>query len=100
MGYNLFPISHGNHDNLHFIFKVGSKRKPMINIKIVAFLNTGKAYITHSMYKFPTNLINFKELFKVINECFEKYDMELVVNESDWENKNLTTEQLLTKLKN
>ena len=45
MGYKFSPVGQGKHNNIHFRFTIKYKKESIISSNIVAFSDTGKAYI-------------------------------------------------------
>lgn len=92
----IMPVGHGNHNNIHLIFKIGSKKQPMVRIKMVGFFDTGNCYILNSVSKIPYDFLNHKVIFQKINELLEKHELNLkFIGKNDLNNKNLKTENIL-----
>ena len=102
MHVKLAPIAHGNHDNIHFNFYVGSKKNRVIKAKFVAFSDTGKAYLSHFSSNIPLEFIDIDHLFKTMYEKFatKEYKLQdLSIQLLSERRRAFTTQQLLTLYK-
>lgn len=59
----LRPIGNGYHNNVHFI---ANDKDKMISFKIVAFTESGDAYIVKNSCKISSNYLNPEEIHKYI----------------------------------
>jgi hypothetical protein len=98
--FTAIPISHGKNNNLHIKVRVGSRKNPLFNIKVVAFFETEKAYIASSSV--PSNiyaLLNKNIVYKEITKSLKIEGFELVVFGEDDLLKRRTSEDILQLLK-
>ena len=96
MKAQLIPRGLGNHDNLHFEFKLSENKINFISIKLTTFTLSGDSYIYKISSKIPLKYLNLDEIFKEISSKLIKYDFNLVVlNRLKFEN----TEELLEYIK-
>jgi hypothetical protein len=96
-----FPIAHGNHGNVHIKVLIGgTKKHPMHILRLVALLDSEKAYILNSnIQKECEKIYNFDGFKEVIQNQLNKLDYELVLfNKLDFFNKGLKTIDILNKL--
>jgi hypothetical protein len=95
------PLSHGQHNNLHLVVKIGrSARNPIIKLKIVGFFDSLNAYIINSNLHIDyQNLLNFDLITEIIQKKLETMDFNLICSQEDFFNRNLSTLELLNKLK-
>lgn len=96
MGYKLSPVGHGKHNNIHFKFTIKYQKMNIVSSNIIAFENTGKAYITSLTIKgIEKHIINLDNLYKSIAKGMSSYDFELVILDKQ---KFFNTEELLEYL--
>jgi len=68
----LNPMCHGKNDNIHFLIKNSGYK-----IKIVAFFDSGDAYILSSVKQKEIKNIDNIILYKQIKNCLSELDFEL-----------------------
>ena len=80
MGYKFSPVGQGKHNNIHFRFTIKYKKESIISSNIVAFSDTGKAYIMSLKIKgIDKHLINLENLYGTISKNLNNFDFELVL---------------------
>ena len=95
----LTPVSHGNHNNIHFKFKISKgKEINLITIKLVAFEELGECYVTMVRTPFDLKFINKELILELLTKKVKSFDFDLIFNELDWEqNQQLSTEEIINK---
>jgi hypothetical protein len=73
-GLKISPVGHGNHDNIWFNIK-----NNLFSIKVNAFYNTGKAYITKVSIKkdIPDKKVHYN---RIKSRLLNDFDFELVTS--------------------
>lgn len=93
----VWPIAEGKNDNIHFRGVIGSKRNPLLKFGLVAFMSTGKAYIS----RLDSKSIEFKPtLIDGLSNSLSSYGFELVLFGNEWDGVRLSTEDILHKVSN
>lgn len=96
-------ISYGKHNNLHIRMHIGRNRgNPIMKLKLVVLFDKEVVLITDSsLHKDYKNILDFKKLEDIIQRKLDKMDLKLILlSENDFFNRNITTEELLNRLKN
>ena len=81
---SLNPVNYGNHNNIHLIFRSGSKKKATLVIRLVVFFDDCRAHVTSIRSKVPKNLINFDSTKKDLISELDKFDFELELTRKEW----------------
>jgi hypothetical protein len=71
------PISHGKHNNLHMMVKIGgSRKKPIFKLKLIIFFDTAKAYVADSTIPEPMLfLLDLKMLCQELRGKLDEMDL-------------------------
>lgn len=91
----LSPVGYGNHNNLHFVFRIGKPKDCVVKIKLVGMFDTGKAYITDATFKAKKEYFNLNLIKESIENKLEQFGFTLVFEESHWNNVRLKTSDIL-----
>lgn len=98
---SISPLSYGKHNNIYFNLKIGSRKSPIIIIKLVGFFDTGKVYITGSNIKPDLfSIMDFKKIKNIIDDLLEPLDFDFhLFSNNDYITKR-TSEKILKLINN
>lgn len=92
-------INHGNNNNIHLKFILGSKKNPTAKINLVAFPDTGLAYIVRTTSIVDVKIIDKNYVFDKINNDLNKLDFKLKLrSDNDLLLKKINTQELLAQI--
>lgn len=98
---SISPLSYGKHNNIYFQIKIGSRKNPLIRIKLVGFFDSAKVYITETnITEYLYSVLDINKVVKIIEDLLESvdFDLHLFSHEDFLQNKD--TKQILNLISN